>query len=88
MGVHRVAERRSGVDLLYSAGGWAVVYGEQLVGLFQSREEAVRGAAVESDRVLGERAIAGGATDPIKYPRLRSRRHPRHQQQYATSEQE
>jgi hypothetical protein len=80
--VIRVSERRSGIDLLYCTGGWAVVFGDRLLGLFSSREEAIRGAREESHRVLAERGLSGEPPDPHKYPRLRSRRHVRHQRNY------
>lgn len=73
-----MAERRSGVDLVYDAGTWAVVYGSELLGLCRTREAAIARAREESDRVLAERAEAHGAIDPVTYPRLRARRHPRH----------
>ncbi len=72
-----MAERRSGIDLLYCTGGWAVVFGEHLLGLYTSREEAIRGAREESHRILAERGMSGAPPDPVKYPRLRSRRHVR-----------
>lgn len=73
-----MAERRSGIDLVYCAGGWAVVYGTQLLGLYRARDEAIRCAREESNRILSEREAAHSALDPVTYPRLRSRRHPKH----------
>ncbi len=69
-----MSERRSGIDLLYCSGGWAVVYGEQLFGLYTSRDEAIRGAREESHRILAERGLTGEAPDPVAFPCLRSRR--------------
>jgi hypothetical protein len=75
-----VAERRSGIDLVRGEGVWAVVYGPELLGLYPAREEAIRRAREESGRILADRAAAHSALDPVTYPRLRSRRHPRHQE--------
>ncbi len=73
-----MGERRSGIDLVDCTGGWAVVYGSELLGLYGAREEAIYCAHEESNRILAERAAAHSAIDPVAYPRLRSRRHPRH----------
>ncbi len=74
-----MAERRSGIDLVYCAGGWAVVYGTQLLGLYQKREEAIQCAREDSTRILSERRAGGTPVDDVTYPRLRSRRHPKQQ---------
>jgi hypothetical protein len=82
-------DRRSGVDLLYCDGGWAVVYGTKLLSLHESREAAIRDARVRAAQVLAarQRALrdepAGGGDEeappanPVEFPRLRTRRHPR-----------
>ncbi len=73
-----MGERRSGVDLLYCAGRWAVVLGERSFGMYDSRDEAIVAAREHSGRILRERAAEGAAPDPLAYPRLKSRRHRRH----------
>ncbi len=73
-----MSERRSGIDLVYCAGGWAVVYGTQLLGLYQNRDEAIKCAREESNRILAERRAGGAPADEVAHPRLRSRRHSKH----------
>ncbi len=79
-----MSERRSGVDLVYCEGGWAVTYGTRLLGLYRTREEATRVARERSYHVLAERAVNHSAIDPVTYPRLRSRRYSRHSEAAAT----
>ena len=69
-----MTERRSGIDLVACDGGWAVVYGTRLLGLYRTRDEAIADARTHSRRLLAERAEAHAAIDPVTYPRLRSRR--------------
>ncbi len=78
-----MADRRSGVDLRNCSAGWAVVYGDRLIGLHPTREEAVRAAGEESKRILARRGESRALVDPATYPRLRSRRRVRHQNEFA-----
>ncbi len=73
---------------MHCSGGWGVVYGDRLLTLHPTREEAVRAAGEESKRIRATRAAEGAPVDGAMYPRLRSRRRVRPQREYAYSEEE